>query len=141
MSTSIKEHISVLRSMSDECINSSEPYQVPSSIAPGDMIPQGDIGLLVLKEPCVGDLVEWAGGDFQLAEGNTKGSRHTIPARFSDVVSVFRINDGDNLSDLSIVATEQFDLVHPEHADHIGYPPGCYRVRHQQNAQRERVLD
>lgn len=127
-----------------EAIDNSKPIQVPSAMAPNDMLPQGDIGLLML-ESLPGGCEElsdpFENGDLQLAPGNTRGSRHMIPVKFKRSIKVYLIRDGDPLSDLCIEATEPFDLTHPEHADHLGYPPGIYRVRHQQNAQRERVLD
>lgn len=139
----ITDTIKKLRESCDECIDNSQPIQVPAAMAPGDMLPQGDIGLLMLDAlPVDWEETEWPeSGDVQLAPGNTQGSRHTIPRRFADSVRLFQINDGDQLSDVGLLATEPFDLEHPEHANHIGYPPGCYRVRHQQNAQRERVID
>lgn len=139
----ITEQIEKLRSSCDECIDNGEPVQIPAAMAPGDMLPQGDIGLLMLDElPEDWHDIPWPGsGDMQLAPGNTRGSRHTIPRRFAPHIKLFRVNDGDHLSDLGLLADAPFDLEHPEHADHLGYPAGVYRVRHQQNAQRERVLD
>ena len=143
----ITQHVSKLRESSSECIDNGAPVQVPEAMAPGDMLPQGDIGLLVIAEdpsdvPSNWTPIEWpAAGDMQLAPGNTKGSRHTIPRKYARHVRLFRINDGDQLSDLGIANLAPFDMEHPEHADHLGYPSRVYRVRHQQNAQRERVID
>ena len=141
--TTLTNHVTKLRESSTECIDNGAPIQVPEAMAPGDMLPQGDIGLLMLESlPGNWNQIEWPqSGDMQLAPGNTKGSRHTIPRQFAGNVKLFRISDGDQLSDLGLLADAPFDLEHPEHADHIGYPAGVYRVRHQQNAQRERVID
>ena len=79
-------------------------------------------------------------GDFQIAPGNTKGSRHIIPGRCMGSVTVYDVSV-DDLCDTAIVTTAPIDLRHPEHGDHIGYPPGTYLVRHEQNEQRQRVLD
>lgn len=132
-----------LNASAAESIDNSQPVTVPEAMSVGDMLPQGDIGLHMIAElPSAASRIgePWK-GDFQLAPGNSKGSRHMIPQRFEGVVKIYRVSDGDPLSDLAIEADGKFDLTHPEHADHIGYPPGVYRVRHQQNAQRERVLD
>ena len=124
-----------------ETIDSSQPINVPEGIGINDMIPQGDIGLMVLEDlPPGAEKIAWPENG-QLAPGNTKGGRHCIPQQFHKDLELYRVNDGDQLSDLAIKANTTFDLVHPEHADHIGYPPNIYRVRHQQNAQRMRVLD
>ena len=139
----IAKHVEMLRTSCDEAIDNGLPIEVPSAMAPGDMLPQGDIGLLMLdKLPSDWTPIDWPqDGDVQLAPGNTRGSRHTIPRLYRDGVQLYRITDGDPLSDLGLRATECFDLRHPEHADHLAYPPGVYRVRHQQTAERERVLD
>ena len=110
-------------------------------MAPGDMLAHGDLGLLMLAElPSGAVLIEKPEGG-QLAPGNSKGSRHCIPERFLDSIEFYAINDGDRLSDLILVASEPFDLTHPEHADHLGYPAAIYRVRHQQTAARTRIID
>lgn len=139
----IAQYIDELRQSSDECIDNSEPVRVPAAFAPGDMLPQGDIGLQMLDQlPSSWREDTWpAQGDLQLAPGQSKGSRHMIARKFATHIRIFRIDDGDALSDLGIEASEPFDLTHPEHADHLGYPAGVYRVRHQQNEQRERVID
>lgn len=141
----IVEEIKKLRKSSHECIDNSKPIHVPEAMAPGDMLPQGDIGLLLLEfteVPASWAEFEWPKeGDMQLAPGNTKGSRHTIPRKYASCVRLFRINDGDPLSDMGLLASGTFDLEHPEHADHLGYSAGVYRVRHQQNEQRMRVVD
>lgn len=141
--TNIAEQAQTLRASSSECIDNDRPVQVPAAMSPGDMLPQGDIGLLMLESlPSDWQQIEWPKeGDMQLAPGTTQGSRHTIPRRFKNAVLLYRITDGDQLSDLGLLARALFDLEHPEHADHVGYPAGVYRVRHQQNAQRERVID
>ncbi len=56
-------------------------------------------------------------------------------------IRFFCIGVGDGLADLGIEVSVSFDLTHLEHADRLGYPAGVYRVRHQQNEQRERVID
>ena len=140
---SIVNEVEKLRTSSAESINNSEPVQIPEAMGVGDMLPQGDIGLLMLKELPAGaqETDVWQGGNFQLAPGTNQGSRHCIPAKYKDAVKVYSIQDGNQLSDLCLEAKEAFDVVHPEHADHLGYPAGIYRVLHQQNAQNERVRD
>lgn len=137
----ITEKLIELRTASDECIDNGAAVNVPAAMSPGDMLPQGDIGLLMLDSLPSGavEIDPPQGG--QLAPGNTKGSRHCIPERFHGSLKFYRVQDGDDLSDLAIEASEPFDLEHPEHADHIGYPAGIYRVRHQQNELRQRVID
>lgn len=137
LKTAVKE----LREASDEAIDNGQPVQIPAAIAPGDMLPQGDVGLLMLSEiPHAATRLPCPDGG-QLAPGTSKGSRHCIPQEFWKSLTFYRISDGDELSDIVIEASKPFDLVHPEHADHLGYPAGVYRVRHQQNEQRQRVID
>ena len=123
-----------------ESIDTGKPLRIPADMEIGDMYPQGDIGLLRIKAlPKGSTRLDWKSGDYQLAPGNTQGSRHCIPAKSN--VAVFRVDDRDGLSDLCLVADAPFDLTHPEHAHHLGYPAGTYRVLHQQNEQRQRVVD
>ncbi len=46
----IAQYIDELRQSSDECIDNSEPVRVPAAFAPGDMLPQGAIGLQMLDQ-------------------------------------------------------------------------------------------
>ena len=135
--------IQKLEASSEESIDNGQPHAMPGAFAPGDIYWQGDVGLLMLEElpqNAVQDEARWS-ADYQLADGNSRGSRHCIPLRFESSTAVYSAETGDVLDGPVIKAEKPFDLVHPEHADHLGYPAGIYRVRHQQNAQRERVLD
>lgn len=128
---------------SAESIDNGSPHQMPAAFAPGDIYWQGDIGLLMLSElpsNAVKRAKPW-GGDLQLAEGNTRGSRHCIPHRFENVTHVYEAPTDSILDGSVLDVRKPIDLVHPEHGDHIGYPAGVYRVRYQQNALRERVID
>jgi len=139
-SVMMDKEIEAMQTLTEE-IDLSKAVQVPP-LEMGDIFPQGDIALTMIKSlPSKKTPVSWAGGDMQLAPGTTRGSRHCIPGKFSSDVSIYRINDGDVLSDLVLEARAPFDLTHPEHADHLGYLAGFYRVVHQQNEQRQRILD
>lgn len=107
----------------------------------GDQICQGDIALVMIDVlPAQITDMKWPDGG-QLAPGSTKGSRHCIPEKFRESIALFTVNDDNELSDVCIVASEPFCLVHPEHGDYVDIPRGAYRVYHQQNAKRQRVLD
>jgi len=140
---SIQQSIQKLEASALESIDNGASHQMPEAFAPGDIYWQGDVGLLMLEQLPRGAVLRserWK-SDLQLAEGNTKGSRHCIPIRFEPSVQVHQHGTNDILDGDVLVASKPFDLVHPEHGDHIGYPPGVYRVRYQQNAERERVRD
>lgn len=132
-----------LRAHADECIDNGEPVHIPAAMSVGDGLPQGDIVLVKIQAiPPAAKMEKWPeSGDLQLAPGDSRGSRHCIPAKYAGAVTVYSVNDGNPLSDVILEATGKFDLTHPEHADHLGYPTGVYRVHHQQTAQRTRVLD
>lgn len=103
----------------------------------GQMYAQGDIGVLAIR-----DLPENAAkidrpANGQVAPGTTQGSRHCIDE--SDAVCYYRF-PGDDLSDLCVESTEAWTLRHPEHG-HVTFGPGRYQLVHQQNEQRERVMD
>ena len=120
-----------------EQIDSSEPVQMPD-MSVGDMYAQGDIGLqLVDRLPDGAKVRKVPKGDYQIAPGNTKGSRHIIPARCMADVTVYDVQV-DDLCDTALVTQAPIDLLHPEHGDHLGYAAGIYLVRHEQNEQRQR---
>lgn len=121
--------------MARECIDAGDPVTI-ESMSPGQGMAQGD--LCIWRKERIPDNASVLKDTWQLANGNTKGSRHII-AR-NPAVTVYRYDTGDVLSDLWVEATDTWELTHPEHAN-ITFPPGCYQVLHQQNGQRERVID
>lgn len=139
--TTITNALESLRSSSDESIDNGKPVKIPEAMQPGDMFPQGDIALFMIQNlPPSCEVIPWPENG-QLAPGTSRGSRHCIPQQFHADITLYRVDDGNALSDLCLDARAPFDLVHPEHSDHIGYPAAKYRVLHQQNAMRDRVVD
>lgn len=139
----ITSHIEELRRSSHERIDCSQPHTMPE-FEVGDIYWQGDIGLLRIDHlPENAKLREGAwNGDLQLAEGNTRGSRHCIPHEYESTTEVYDAPTSDILDGPVLRFGVPTPMTHPEHADHIGYQAGSFfRVRHQQNAARERVID
>lgn len=139
--TTIREFGNELRTAAEaaERIDSSQPVTL-DELAPGRAFAQGDVAILALaKRPTGWREIEMPPNG-QIAPGNTKGARHCLATESQAVVKIYRIDDGDRLSDLGIVAKAPWTLEHPEHA-WVTFPAGVYRVLHQQNEQRERVLD
>lgn len=131
-----RDAVEILRSGARERIDCGEPVEVPEMV-PGYMWAQGDVGILRIEKLPSSACVIPAPPGGQIAPGNTQGSRHCVD---SDVATIYRVSDGDPLSDLCVVATEAWWLRHPEHAD-CKFQAGTYRILHQQNEQRQRVLD
>ena len=138
MSANVSEIGNKLRSSADERIDCGAPQTVPT-MSPGQGFAQGDVGIIMLSAvPNCAEAISPPEGR-QVAPGNTKGSRHIVAD--TDKVKFFRVEDGDVLSDLALDAHDSgFTLLHPEHAD-VTFPKGIYRIVHQQNEQRQRVLD
>lgn len=102
---------------------------------------QGDIYLVAIKK--VTGTVEIK--DRQLAPGTTKGSRHMVsdavklyagfdPSPFTGEVPEYCIGP-------QILATNDFCVLHPEHANCV-LPPGAYQVTYQADfARQNRVRD
>lgn len=81
-------------------------------------------------------------GEYQLAPGNTMGSRHTIAQRDHGHVEMKRnIAEQSPLLGDILVAKERFTVEHPEHA-HFELPAGEYIVAYQTNWKtKRRVVD
>ena len=138
MSANISEIGNQLRQAAAERIDCGAPQVVPT-MSPGQGFAQGDVGIIMLDALPQSARKIGAPQGRQIAPGNTKGSRHIVDA--ANEVKFFRVDDGDMLSDLALDATASgFTLRHPEHAD-VTFPSGIYRIVHQQNEKRERVLD
>ncbi len=121
-----------------ENIDNSKPVFVEDgSMAVGHAKRQGDVAVEMIGKLPKRAVKVKRPDNGQVAPGNTKGSRHCV----SDVkVDFYEVDDGDQLSNICIVAYERWELKHPEHADY-SFPKGTYRVHHQQNEQFERILD
>ena len=110
-----------------------------ATCSPGDMWPQGDIGIL-----CLASLPKGAKLDHrptaQLAPGTTQGSRHCITDLSS--VTIFRLAEPTPLDGPVIEAPTGFTVEHPEHGN-VTLPPGIYGVIYQRAYADElrRVLD
>jgi len=79
----------------------------------------------------------------QLAQGNTKGSRHIIVD--SPHVKLFEGYSGKSINDFmkgpQIEAKSAFTITHPEHA-HLTIPEGNYQITYQMDyARQARVRD
>jgi len=128
-----------LRASALESIDNGAHVDVPA-MQPGMCWAQGDVGVLCLAElPRGAGPMDWPAGG-KVAPGTTKGSRHIVPDEFRAVVSFHRVSDGDPLSDIAVVADSPWTLTHPEHGD-CTFQAGTYRLVHQQNELRERVMD
>lgn len=133
----MKEANEKLRASAIECIDNGAPVQVPE-LSYGSAWAQGDVALWRHENlPAGASRMDYP-KDGQIAPGESKGSRHQIAKEFP--VEFYRIDDNDDLSDIFLVATGPFVLAHPEHAD-CTFQAGIYRVCHEQNEMRERVLD
>lgn len=126
-----------LRASATERIDCNQPVTVPE-MQPEQCWAQGDIGVVRLDRlPDDAKKIHRPAGG-QVAPGTTQGSRHCIPE--DAPVTYYQVSDGDPLSDLCLVADGPWTLTHPEHA-HCTFEAGTYRLIHQQNEQRQRVID
>ena len=127
--------------------------RVIKSIKPGQMIRQGDIYLINvsgLESIRVFGATDVKRSSFtaqeksnktylQLVPGSTMGSRHQI--KNSEISLFLNPTNESSLVGPLIVAENEFDLVHPEHA-HFTLPSGEYLVCYQLNDKtKQRVKD
>lgn len=134
----IKEAGEKLR-ISAERIDASQPVEL-KELLPGRAFAQGDVGVAALERLPQGATQEAMPPTGQVAPGTSKGSRHCIARQDHRHVTVYRLSDGDPLSDLCLIAKEKWTLEHPDHGN-VTFPSGCYRIHHQQNETFERVRD
>jgi len=113
--------------------------RIVETIEVGQVVRQGDIYLhRVAHDHPKGDKLV----DHQLAQGESKGSRHVacVDTEVYQGVTAPDYIDLDLLGPL-IQSEKQIHISHPEHA-HFYLPAGTYQVTHQMDARtRERVKD
>jgi hypothetical protein len=111
----------------------------------GEVAHQGDVylvkvdkkediyGIHKMLTPCK---IGTATANMQLAPGDTKGSRHILEG---SGVTVFAPPKGASpLEGPFIVATEEFSVTHPEHADHL-FGEGNYICTYQRDYAQEEI--
>jgi len=109
-----------------ERIKNDEP-QTAGSMSPGDMIAQGDIGLVVL-DGVPANAVRIAKPETQLAPGTTQGSRHSLESL--EGLTLYSLKNATPLDGPVIEAPGGCRVNHPEHGDWV-LPPGTYAVVYQ----------
>ena len=118
---------------------------IPESMAISAWARQGDVYLTRIENFDRTGFEKTA--NRQIAEGSTKGSRHTV----DETVTVWKnktenktpAHNGVGFLSLGpvIESKDRFHLSHPEHAD-LSFPGGCYQVSFQTDGQTmARVLD
>ena len=121
----VVQHISEFghKANSDVRVISAEQMTVGKSIR------QGDIYITRLKDAPKGvvPLAPTSESGYQLAPGNTKGSRHCVS---STNVKAFTLEKPGITDGPVIVASDRFSLTHPEHA-WFDLPAGTYQVTYQ----------
>lgn len=107
--------------------------------SPGEILSQGDVYLKKLAEIPDG-CTEVKSPSLQIAQGNTKGSRHILDSL--DGVTVFQLRQANVLQGPILEIEKNRVLTHPEHK-HIELTPGIYSVTYQRakGQSLERVWD
>jgi len=131
-------------------VTPNEEVRDNRGMVPGEIAHQGDVYMIMVKERediynIHKMLRKTEQGEktanMQLAPGTTKGSRHIIEGKG---VTVFApAKDASPLEGPFVVATEEFTLTHPEHANHR-FGPGKYVCTYQRDwakEEMERVRD
>lgn len=101
---------------------------VYGSLAVGDIHWQGDLGILKI-ESVPADRERMDVPDGQLAEGQTRGSRHVVRQDHMAHVEFFK-SDSHSLNGPVMVAKAPTEITHPDHG-HVTVPPGVYQIRFQ----------
>ena len=117
----------VLARIREEAEAASDELRFVRTCREGDEIRQGDIYLYPLDAPPHRVGVDRA--SLQLAEGDTRGSRHILVGR---AIAFDPPSLHDPLAGPFVQAWERVVLTHPEHAD-ISIPEGWYEVRYQRD--------
>lgn len=118
---------------------------VYETMAIGEYHRQGDVYLQRI-DPSEFDRVHFsqtvAMGSFQLAPGETQGSRHIIPARDMKHIELCGKPNATALDGPMIKAKKAFTVEHPEHGA-VTLPAGTYAVTYQRQLAQElrRVAD
>lgn len=130
-----------------EKICNDEAQQV-ETMSIHDCIRQGDIYVIRISDEELKDFEKADKPSYQLAEGNTVGSRHILSDdskyefyKASNKISILEDVREDMLGPV-FKAAERFSVTHPEHAD-VSLPEGNYAVTFQRIQKKEiqRVQD
>lgn len=98
---------------------------------------QGDVYIRKIKEITGTEKLT----NYQLAPGNTKGSRHIVQNKVLIVKGYVGKEMPDDAKGPQIKSDKELRVNHPEHADFI-LPAGCYQVSYQYDwARQSRVRD
>jgi len=131
-----------------------QDIRVIKEIAVGECVRQGDLYVIRVNDSGETSFESGNGGEnttidtakfknegeYQLAPGNTMGSRHCIEDKKAVTMKRDMTNNSPVVGDL-IVAKDRFTITHPEHAHH-SLPAGTYLVAYQLDyATKERRMD
>lgn len=123
-----------------ESLRNDEHRQV-GTMSPGDAVAQGDVAVVFCgkKRPPNMQQVKRLtppGPAFQVAEGNSPGSRHCVDIT-PDVKLFSSHESGNPLIGPTLHATAPWCLRHPDHGDRTFTEPGWYYFRYQRAAAEE----
>lgn len=128
MQTALEVHES-LQTQAKKLNNQNE--RVIPKMEVGQAFRQGDLYITKL-ESLPQDIINTI--DLQLAQGETKGSRHILAQNVNYTVKVYNLRKPGPLDGPVFKSDETIRLTHPEHA-HFVFPAGCYSTHYQQDYQ------
>ena len=129
----------VIEQIQENAVSSSNEPRMVRTVLEGQIVRQGDIYIEAISKAKFEQVSGKETDNRQLAEGESKGSRHIVGAG----PKVFAPKQRRQLFGPLINATQRFVVEHPEHA-HVSLPSGYYRVRFQREGtdeEWERVRD
>lgn len=117
--TAVLEQIKV---QADAC---TDDLRMVRTMEPGQIVRQGDVYVTCIEKPeKLGEV--W--GSPQVAEGQTKGSRHIMEGDFK----LYAPNGPGPLTGPTLEVKARATLTHPEHCD-VSLPSGFYAITYQRD--------
>lgn len=115
---------------------SDQEVRVITEMKIGQAIRQGDVYLTKIKSVPETHTMETL--NMQIAEGDTKGSRHILTD--TPTMKVFKNPNAGPLEGPVVTCDKTFSLTHPEHADFNFVGGGTFAITYQRSYAREEIM-
>lgn len=140
----IDSPVSVLNEIKASVVNAKpDPVSIGSVHSYGDYVRQGDVYITLIKKPSKASIKDFEKFDGQLAEGNTRGSRHCVNVNNVKAYTKSKIEDAVVQGPV-LYCLQDTDILHPDHGT-VKLEKDCwYDVTYQVNyinELRKRVQD
>ena len=131
----MKTVVEVQSHIETQAVNNSNETRVVEKMEVGEGIRQGDVYIWKVSE--IPSDYSIPTMERQIAQGDTKGSRHILEETTS--LRIFKKSTPSPLDGPAFTSVEDIVLTHPEHADFVIKGGGCFISEYQQDFAAEEI--